>query len=90
MAKTMVFRSVDGTDYRVSVERTSVNARAAFVKFTRSDRYRPMWVGHDGTAWVQADKLHFVAEKATAAPTKGSGKTVKEATAKLAPQFKSF
>lgn len=70
MAKTMVFRSVDGADYRVSVERTSVSGLAAFVKFTRADRYRPTWVSEDGTAWVESSKLHFVSTaKATAEGT---------------------
>lgn len=61
MAKTMVFRSVDGSDYRVSVQKTSVNGLAALVKFFRIDRYRPVWAGDDGTAWVESGKLHFVA-----------------------------
>lgn len=87
MAKVMVFRSVDGADYRVSVERTSVDGLAALVKFTRDARYWPRNGGGDGTMWVESAKLHFITpRKAPESPAKGS--TVKRTgvTASVPPK----
>lgn len=76
MGKIMVFRSVDGADYRVSVERTSVDGLAAFVKFTRRSEYYPASSGTDGTMWVETGKLHAVEPRTTITKTATGRKAV--------------
>lgn len=78
MGKIMVFRSVDGADYRVSVERTSVDGLAAFVKFTRRSDYYPASSGNDGTMWVEASKLHFVESRTPKGAAGGIAKRTAE------------